>query len=401
MVSLIKLSALAVVFSTAAVNALEEKFMYGLNDVDLTDESSIYMPEDPNAILLKATIPGAHCNDGSPYQAYIRTSASSNWIIMMQGGAWCFDLFSCTERWNTMPKLMSSLNYSSQVAFYGGVMSGNSTMNPVFSTWNMVFLPYCTSDDFSGNSPSNNTPWSYMGSLIPNAIVKYLKANSGLTDSSSTTIVWGGSSAGAEGVLPNLDRVASWFSHAKVVGLMDSGWFLDSVPYYSHNCVDAGTCTEQAGLMKGVPLWNSVMDDDCSQAKGGSNLWECLLGYRAAPYVQTPVFSFNWRFDAAQLGHDGIGENPNKGPANMLQYAQQSAYNLTGSFYNQKQWTYYAASCYCHTVMFNQFWNNLKVGGARLTDALQSFIQNPHTPWNIIDQCNTPNCNPTCPQCGL
>lgn len=396
---LLVLAAAAAMQSAAAMysDPTDPEFLHKTMEVPLDDP--MFRP------LYKVTLPastGAVCNDGSPYVYYLSStqyfSGQTKWVAMLAGGAWCFDAYSCNERWNNQPQLMSSKNYTAQVGFGPAILSGNSTFNPHFWDWNFVFLPYCTSDDFSGNSPSNPTPWSFMGSKIVPAVFNDLK-DRGTIDVPGATIVLGGSSAGAEGVLPNLDRLASMFPQAQVMGLLDSGWFLDSTPYYSHPCKDAGSCTEQAGLMLGVPLWNSVMDSTCAAAKTSTTLWQCLIAYKAAPYISTPTLSLNWAFDKAQLGHDGIGVNPANGPSAVLQYARQSAYNLTQSFYNQQSWVYTSAACYCHTTTFNAAgWMYLKIGGAWLQDIVKEFLINPKKPANFIDMCDTPGCNPTCPQ---
>jgi hypothetical protein len=362
--------------------------------------------DDPDFRPLYITdLPRVTCNDGSGYKAYVSVSQyySSKWVIFMQGGAWCFDAYSCGERWATSPQLMSSKNYTATVGFGPSILSGNSSFNPNFYKFNFAFLPYCTSDDFTGNaaagSSGNPTQWSFMGSKVLAAAASAL----GVVDNAVTTIVLAGSSAGGEGVLPNVDRLASLYPQSTVLGLVDSGWFLDSAPYYAHTCKDAGSCTEQDGLKRGVPLWNSVMDDDCAAAKGGpgsSTLWQCLLGPYSAPYIKTRTLFLNWAFDIAQMGHDGIGVNPSKGSAPILAYAQQSAHNLTASFQANPAHTYTSSACYCHTVAFNPSgWPGLQVGGARLPDIVKGFLRNPAEAARFFDTCNTPGCNPTCPPC--
>lgn len=53
--------------------------------------------------------------------------------------------------------------------------------------------------------------------------------------------------------------------------------------------------------MMGVPLWKPRLDADCQKAKAQDEQWECMLGYHAFPYLSTPAFIFQYRFDGAQL----------------------------------------------------------------------------------------------------
>lgn len=53
--------------------------------------------------------------------------------------------------------------------------------------------------------------------------------------------------------------------------------------------------------MVGVPRWQPRLDEDCAKAKPHNEQWQCMLGYHAFPYLTTPSFVFQYRFDAAQL----------------------------------------------------------------------------------------------------
>jgi hypothetical protein len=104
----------------------------------------------------------AICNDGSPYVYYLRRgSMKHNVLLFLQGGAWCFDLVSCQERWTQTPDLMSSKGYPATLNM-DAILSDNNSFNPLFANWTHVFFPYCTSDDFSGNASATSTPWSFL-----------------------------------------------------------------------------------------------------------------------------------------------------------------------------------------------------------------------------------------------
>jgi hypothetical protein len=56
----------------------------------------------------------ALCNDGTPAGYYIRKSISESktWIIMLEGGYFCNDIETCTQRQINSPSLTSSASWS-------------------------------------------------------------------------------------------------------------------------------------------------------------------------------------------------------------------------------------------------------------------------------------------------
>ena len=151
--------------------------------------------------------------------------------------------------------------------------------------------------------------------------------------------------------------------------------------------------------MKGVPLWRSVVNDWCATQNAGPGLWRCMLGVYAARYIRhvDTMFFIQFRFDLAQLGHDGIYHKP--ATAAEQRYAQANAPNVTAQLqlaYKAAKANgiphagYFSPSCYLHTVAWRADWLNLTIGTVNLWQAFQSD----RTIW---DNCNRANCNPTCP----
>eukprot|EP01128_Nolandella_sp_AFSM9_P004952 TRINITY_DN2336_c0_g2_i1.p1 TRINITY_DN2336_c0_g2~~TRINITY_DN2336_c0_g2_i1.p1 ORF type:complete len:400 (+),score=72.96 TRINITY_DN2336_c0_g2_i1:1-1200(+) len=341
------------------------------------------------------------CNDGTDYIYYVNRpqNKTANWVIFMEGGAWCFDGPSCDERYEKQNELMSSSNYPSSWSYDQGILSEDPSTNPLFFNWNLVFLPYCTSDDFSGNAtkPETGTNWSFLGSRIVPTVVTLLKSDHGLVDRGDTTVLLSGSSAGAEAIFTNLDTLDNnLLPYSRVVSLCDSGWFLDSTPYHRNNCTNSDSCTEQYGLERGTALWQAVMDEDCQRAMATTpdELWKCLLGPTAANYLSAPMMIFNYLFDQAEFGHDGLGFP--RTPAE-LEYAQENAVNVTKTLRaTQQQWVF-APSCFEHTIIFYGFpqFATISVNGVTLTEAMQRFLRG-ESFW-LVDRCRVPQCNPTCP----
>ena len=334
----------------------------------------------------------AVCNDGSPYVFYFAPgNQTDKWLIFFNGGAWCFDKVSCDRRMIQSPNLMSSKGYGATEDHYA-LFDDRPAHNPLFAGYNKVFLPYCTSDDFSGAQKEGN-PWIFQGSRAAPATIEVLLKRFGLVDSVDTTVVVAGSSAGGEALYPNIDNINElYLPKSRVVGIDDSGWFLYTPPFAPRpNCTDAGSCTEAYGISHGVPYWNGQMNTRCAQAHSKDDVWKCLMGPTVGSFIRTPMFVFQYLFDAAQLGHDGMG-NPTPYPDQLI-YAQNSAFNLTVTTEAQK-WVFHP-SCYQHTILFNLAWTTISIDGVTLVEALQSFLLG--KPIRLIDKCRIPNCNPTCP----
>ncbi len=339
--------------------------------------------------------PSAVCNDGSPYVFYLQAgTASGKWIIYFQGGLWCYDLESCNARMKASPSLMSSKSYTAQ-AYFGGVLDDASERNPLFSDWNKVFLPYCTSDDFSGaRNASDGHPWAFQGSRVVPAVVVTLQRAQNLAKAS--VVVMAGSSAGGEGLYPNVDLVSEkLLPQAKVFALDDSGYFMYSTPFQgSPVCTPLAGCTEQDGISRGVPYWNAQLNERCVAAKSWDRRFECLMGPTVLPFIRTRVFVFQYLFDAAQLGHDGIGDPT--GNSKQMQYAVQSANNLTQSLIGAK--FVFLPACYFHTILMDPAWTTMQVQGVLLTEAIAAFL-NGKDGLRLIDSCSgSVRCNPTCPK---
>ena len=94
------------------------------------------------------------------------------------------------------------------------------------------------------------------------------------------------SSAGAIGVLLNVDRVASLIESFNVSvdvrGVVDSGWFLDTEPYSPVECRDARTCPPMEAARRGMSIWQSYIPPACSNQHKPET---CFLGYNLYPYI--------------------------------------------------------------------------------------------------------------------
>ena len=95
---------------------------------------------------------GAKCLDGTPPAYVIRRGIGANasrFIMFIEGGGWCFGVDDCAGRRGGGMGSSSAFRNGSTRADLGGVMAFNSTTNPDFHTYTMVFLHYCDGSSFS------------------------------------------------------------------------------------------------------------------------------------------------------------------------------------------------------------------------------------------------------------
>lgn len=86
---------------------------------------------------------------------------SSNWPETKDGKLHCY----CSKK--------SQLNYYGYTV--GGILSPNMQDNPYWWSANHVFIPYCTSDSWSGSKRSETQgTFSFMGSSIVLQVVRDL-----------------------------------------------------------------------------------------------------------------------------------------------------------------------------------------------------------------------------------
>ncbi|XP_027872960.1 inactive palmitoleoyl-protein carboxylesterase notum1b [Xiphophorus couchianus] len=358
------------------------------------------------------------CNDGSSSGFYIKESKGSRrWLLFLEGGWYCFNKQTCSSRYETMRNLMSSTKWP-QSRRGTGILSPDPEENPHWWNANMVFIPYCSSDVWSGATPkTEHSDYAFMGSLIIKEVVKELLTK-GLDK--AKVLLLAGSSAGGTGVLLNVDGVAEQLQAAghrgvRVRGLVDSGWFLDNKQYKTTDCLDTVSCAPAEAIKRGVRYWGGLVPESCRQAHVGEE-WSCFLGYKVYPTLKSPVFVIQWLFDEAQLTVDNI--------------------HLTGQPLHEAQWRYiqnlgqelrntlrdipamFAPACLSHELITRTYWMDIQVKGTSLPRALhcwdrslQSTLHlnsshglNKHRtppssgcPLHLMDSCPWPHCNPSCP----
>ncbi|XP_053712558.1 palmitoleoyl-protein carboxylesterase notum1a-like [Synchiropus splendidus] len=352
------------------------------------------------------------CNDGSPAGYYIRESkGSKRWLLFLEGGWYCFNRPTCDSRYETMRRLMSSAKWPRSKKGTG-ILSPQPEENPHWWNANMVFIPYCSSDVWSGATPKSvDGHYAFMGSLIIKEVVKELLSK-GLDH--AKVLLLAGSSAGGTGVLLNVDQVAKQLevqghTGVQVRGLVDSGWFLDNKQYKYSDCLDPISCAPTEAIKRGVRYWGGMVPETCRQAHVGEE-WKCFFGYKVYPLLRSPVFVVQWLFDEAQLTIDNVhlmGQPMHEG---QWRYIQNLGQELRSTLRNVP--AMFAPACLSHELMTRTSWMDIQVKGTSLPRALHCWDRslqeksgngsrkNPPTngcPTRLIDSCPWPHCNPSCP----
>ncbi|CAL7945889.1 unnamed protein product [Xylocopa violacea] len=304
------------------------------------------------------------CNDGSQAGFYLRKShGSKRWIIFLEGGGYCYDHKSCRNRWLRLRHLMTSTQWP-ETRDVGGLLSSNPEENPFWWNANHVFVPYCTSDSWSGTRSLPNDMFTFMGAEIVMQVLRDL-VPLGLENASSLLLA--GSSAGGTGVMLNLDHVHNMVRHTlglrhiAIRGVSDSGWFLDRAPYSPNGLspVDA--------VHKGMELWKARMPHNCV-AKHPDEPWRCYFGYRLYPTLTAPLFVFQWLFDEAQMSADNVGAPVTK---QQWDYIHKMGDSLRQTFENVT--AVFAPSCISHSVLTKRDWQLVKIDEVSLAQALHCW----------------------------
>uniref|UniRef100_A0A8D0DBS9 Notum pectinacetylesterase 2 n=1 Tax=Sander lucioperca TaxID=283035 RepID=A0A8D0DBS9_SANLU len=342
------------------------------------------------------------CNDGTAAGFYLKEfRGSRRWQLFLEGGWCCHSKETCDSRYQNIPRLMSSSRWP-QTKRGTGILSSQAEENPHWHNANIVFIPYCSSDVWSGTGP-----YTFMGSLIIREVIKDLIPK-GIKQ--AKVVMLSGTSAGGTGVLLNIERVASQLeqlgAEAQVRGLVDSGWFLESKQQRSPNCPETISCSPEDAIKIGLRLWNGVVPDRCRQLYKRGEEWQCFFGHKLYSTLTSPLFVVQWLFDEEQLRVENIYMGGQSLSEEQWQYIQNLGRELKNSLTDVT--AVFAPSCLSHTVITKSNWMSFQVKGTSLPRALHCWdrsleaTRNNRTPakgcpFHLVDTCQWPQCNPTCP----
>jgi len=249
----------------------------------------------------------------------------------MMGGGWCESIESCTSRAfsercyvgssntscflneplsNRLPGNLSAfkplMNITAIPSLIGARWAGGPAMtdpstNPLTASWNYVEISYCSGGSFSGNNASTTSvvvngekrDLHFRGGRNLDAVIDDLSKRHGLD--AATRVIVTGASAGGLATYWHTDRLAARLSQAFVVGVPDSGFFL------AVRDLDPGWPTRLQWIAEYMNS-TAYLNQACVGAalrRGASPAAACTLPEDVAPFMVSPVFAMNSRFDPA------------------------------------------------------------------------------------------------------
>jgi len=295
-------------------------------------------------LLNNASKRGAVCLDGSPGGYYIRTHSAQGvkadpkrWVVFHQGGGWCGSDVNCAARANM--RLGSSNTWP---ATYDGSLASEASeliSDPHFSRFTVVFAMYCDGGSWTGAATTTpvtvkNQTIFYRGRALLDAMLDNLIEQEGMNEAQE--LLYSGCSAGGLTTFLHADYVRDVISQrapsARVVALIDAMYSRDIIVN------SLGEEPRLNSLMEwGFTAWGSApsVNQHCLEAMiakhGVTGGWRCMFGASVAPFVQTPTFILNSKFDTWQI-KSIIGANCSPTRGHIFRCSNRSAASFWDSY---------------------------------------------------------------------
>ena len=175
---------------------------------------------------------------------------------------------------------------------------------------NSIYLPYGDGASFSGfrkepwpvpGKPGQNLTFRGLNNL--DAAIEFAMTN-GMAE--ATEVVITGVSAGGLSAFLHMDRIADRVRvdspHAKVRGAPVVGFFLDHANYANNSATSYTAEMHYLFRMQNLSFGATGGMTEACHIKHPSQPWLCFMSPHMFDVIQTPLFVFNSRFDAFQLG---------------------------------------------------------------------------------------------------
>ncbi|CAH8627113.1 unnamed protein product [Schistosoma bovis] len=317
---------------------------------------------------------GAKCNDGSSAGYYYRPAkytTVSRWLIFLEGGWYCFDEETCILRESNAFSLFSS-KFWPKTRSFGGILSSDPNANPIYHEFHSVFIPYCSSDLWTGKMANRSGDFYFHGSRILAAVIDNIPwQNAAYTEK----VIFAGSSAGGIGVLMNIDRLSRKLFNrigypVLVSGIIDSSWFIHIPAYQESKCVNAFECPPEEGIHRGMKFWNPRIPKPCRKAHPKEEKWKCYLAPFMYPHLKTPVYIVQSLFDEAQMQMSKVPLLTG-GTYSKWAYIQNLGKEVARSL--QAAGGVFAPSCLDHEILTKNNWVHKMIGTISLVNAIKSW----------------------------
>ena len=387
---------------------------------------SIYTGNCPTPLALQrlTAYSDAVCNDGSAsgyYWAAGRAN-SSDWIVLLESGGWCWDAPSCAKRCADGSKDHSRCTSSGwrEERSFSGLLASKA---PRLADANKVYVPYCTSDAHVGDASAFGI--QFRGAAVVRAVLRDLVMTRGLggegADAPPARLLFGGLSAGARGAMVHLDSVQSMLplveaarlrgaagaaspprvQRVEVRGFLDSAAWLDLAPLRPTRPSFYGlaNATRQVVAFANVSHLHTDASGERDAgmhaggvAAGAEQRWRGLFGEYRLPAIRTPYMLLASQFDTYQLDMNfgGCG-HWSCDPASAEQRAfawgfanatARFAHDLAVGALNPLTHERFVYSSRCHRHARSLTDANFLMGGCgglSVERALLAFLEAPHT----------------------
>ncbi|KAH0916637.1 LOW QUALITY PROTEIN: hypothetical protein HID58_031083 [Brassica napus] len=270
----------------------------GYDEMDLFNGTYVFHKQDDDdgdvlvvglTLVQAATAEGAVCLDGSMpgyhlYRGY--GSGANNWIIQLQGGAWCDSIEDCQNRkrssYGSSTLMEKQLNFT-------GLLSNKAAENPDFYNWNKYGIVMAHPSAVIAKTRRHN--FSLEESVYFLAVMEDLMAK-GMCHAKQALL--NGCSSGGLSAILRCDDFSSLFpSTTKVKCMSDAGFFLDAVDISGAHSIRR----MYSGVVNTQDLQNTLPRTCTSHLDPTS----CLFPQNIINQVKTPLFILNSAFDSWQI----------------------------------------------------------------------------------------------------
>lgn len=307
-------------------------------------------------------------------------------LIFLPGGGQCYDLDSCSARWSQIGLThMSSLGFQTKIQ-KSGIFDSNKTKSALWGA-NKVLLGYCSSDGYMGDAAASPETWGwhFRGQRLVFTMIKELIRFHGL--SSASTIVMGGASAGARGVMTLLELLIKQHfpEGSKVIGFLDSPYYIDFTPFSNKF---PGFMYEEKQKYLYFNTTGALSSACIEQFKMDNGAWKCQFGEYRMPFLNVPYFMVASQYDSYQLTHNTQSVPPyisvqldsyasafGRRTKELIEELVASKSRLISSDQHHK-FAYISWSCYDHAISESDLFSVIKTAdGITQNEALHSYIQ--------------------------
>lgn len=236
-------------------------------------------PYDPVTPMPQFDVPGAAAAGafyptGTPAYYYANMTGSTGWVIHLSGGGWRFVGESgAADDTVTSDGLPHNMGGGSCYGGCDGILSNNAAINPLFHSWNKVWVPI-SGTSFTGDVWDSSKGY-IRGKRIQTVVIEDLLNSHGMKG--ATNVILTGGSSGGLAVYLTCDRVGEQIratnSTTRYTCLADAGHFLH------HDDMKGGNTTSES-FKRSYYGWNSTggTNQACVAAMTPTQEdWKCIF----------------------------------------------------------------------------------------------------------------------------